>query len=96
MPDAGSARSSIGVDLAVIFSPKHGLGVSAAGGDAIDEIPDGLDLLLFEIPDMGARCNTHILTLSHVMEVCAKIGLLLLVLDRPSLLGGDLTAIDID
>ena len=50
-----------------------------------------LDLLLFDIPDIGARFYTYIWTLSHVMEACAEAGLPLWVLDRPNPLGGELT-----
>lgn len=50
-----------------------------------------LDVLLFDIPDIGARFYTYIWTLSHVMEACAAAGLPLWVLDRPNPLSGDLT-----
>lgn len=49
-----------------------------------------LDLLLFDIPDIGTRFYTYSWTLSHVMEACAEVGLPLWVLDRPNPLGGDL------
>lgn len=49
-----------------------------------------LDLLLFDIPDIGARFYTYSWTLSHVMDACAEVGLPLWVLDRPNPLGGDL------
>jgi len=51
---------------------------------------DGIDLLLFDIPDIGARFYTYIWTLSYVLEACAETGLPLWVLDRPNPLGGDL------
>lgn len=50
-----------------------------------------LDLLLFDIPDIGTRFYTYSWTLSHVMEACAEVGLPLWVLDRPNPLGGDLS-----
>jgi len=50
-----------------------------------------LDLLLFDIPDIGTRFYTYSWTLSHVMEACADVGLSLWVLDRPNPLGGDLS-----
>ena len=49
-----------------------------------------LDLMLFDIPDIGARFYTYVWTLSHVMEACAAAGLPLWVLDRPNPLGGRL------
>ena len=53
-----------------------------------------LDLVLFDIPDVGARFYTYIWTLSYVMEACAEAGLPLWVLDRPNPLGGDLTVVE--
>lgn len=50
----------------------------------------GLDLLLFDIPDIGVRFYTYIWTLSYVLEACAEQGLPLWVLDRPNPLSGNL------
>ena len=49
-----------------------------------------LDLILFDIPDIGARFYTYIWTLSHVLEACADARMPLCVLDRPNPLGGNL------
>ena len=49
-----------------------------------------VDLLLFDIPDIGLRFYTYIWTLSHVMEACAEFSVPLWVLDRPNPLGGEL------
>jgi len=51
-----------------------------------------VDILLFDIPDIGCRYYTYIWTLSHVMEACAETGTPLWVLDRPNPLGGELAA----
>jgi len=51
-----------------------------------------LDLLLFDIPDVGARFYTYAWTLSHVLESCARTGTPLVVLDRPNPLGGALAS----
>lgn len=50
-----------------------------------------IDLLLFDIPDIGTRFYTYIWTLSHVLEACADVGMPLWVLDRPNPLSGELT-----
>lgn len=55
-----------------------------------DEALADLDLLLFDVPDVGARFYTYVWTLSHVMESCARVGTPLIILDRPNPLGGDL------
>lgn len=50
---------------------------------------EGLDLLVFDIQDVGARFYTYISTMGLVMQGAAEAGLPLLVLDRPNPLGGD-------
>lgn len=49
-----------------------------------------VDVLLFDLPDIGSRFYTYIWTLSHVLEACAKATIPLLVLDRPNPISGDL------
>jgi uncharacterized protein YbbC (DUF1343 family) len=44
----------------------------------------GLDVLLFDIQDVGVRFYTYISTLSLVMEAAADKGISLIVLDRPN------------
>lgn len=44
----------------------------------------GLDILLFDIQDVGARFFTYISTLSLAMEAAAEAGLPMIVLDRPN------------
>jgi uncharacterized protein YbbC (DUF1343 family) len=48
---------------------------------------DGIDALLFDMPDVGCRFYTYLWTLSHVMEVCAAVGKPLWVADRRNPLG---------
>ena len=44
----------------------------------------GIDLLIFDIQDVGARFYTYISTLHYVMEACAENNLELMILDRPN------------
>ena len=44
----------------------------------------GLDMVVFDIQDVGARFYTYISTLSLVMEACAENKVSVLVLDRPN------------
>jgi uncharacterized protein YbbC (DUF1343 family) len=44
----------------------------------------GIDLVIFDIQDVGVRLYTYISTLSYVMEACAENGIPVLVLDRPN------------
>ncbi|HMG09116.1 MAG TPA: DUF1343 domain-containing protein [Mucilaginibacter sp.] len=44
----------------------------------------GLDLVIFDIQDVGARFYTYISTLHYVMEACAENNVELMILDRPN------------
>jgi uncharacterized protein YbbC (DUF1343 family) len=45
---------------------------------------EGVDLMIFDMQDVGARFYTYISTLHYVMEACAEQQIPLLVLDRPN------------
>ena len=45
---------------------------------------EGLDVVVFDIQDVGARFYTYISTLFYVMEACAEFGVAVVVLDRPN------------
>ncbi|MDG2194622.1 MAG: DUF1343 domain-containing protein [Polaribacter sp.] len=42
----------------------------------------GIDVVVFDIQDVGARFYTYISTLHYVMEACAEIGVPVIILDR--------------
>ena len=48
----------------------------------------GLDALVFDVADVGARYYTYAWTMMLAMEACAAAGLRLLVCDRPNPIGG--------
>ena len=43
-----------------------------------------IDILIFDIRDVGARFYTYISTLHYVMEACAEANIPILILDRPN------------
>lgn len=45
---------------------------------------EGIDVMVFDIQDVGARFYTYISTLHYVMEACAENNIPLVVLDRPN------------
>ncbi|GLB53277.1 hypothetical protein NBRC110019_23170 [Neptunitalea chrysea] len=49
-----------------------------------DKQLEGLDVLVFDLQDVGARFYTYISTLHYVMEACAENNIPLIVLDRPN------------
>ncbi len=52
------------------------------------EMLEGIDVMVYDIQDVGVRSYTFISTLGLVMEACAELGIEVLVLDRPNPLGG--------
>jgi len=48
---------------------------------------EGIDALIFDVQDVGARPYTYIWTLKHCMEACAEKGIAVWVLDRPNPIG---------
>ena len=45
---------------------------------------EGIDVMVFDIQDVGVRFYTYINTLQHVMEACAENNKELIILDRPN------------
>ncbi len=45
---------------------------------------EGIDIMVFDIQDVGARFYTYISTLHYVMEACAEAGIPVIVFDRPN------------
>ncbi|MFC2087128.1 exo-beta-N-acetylmuramidase NamZ domain-containing protein [Bacteroidota bacterium] len=45
---------------------------------------NNIDILIFDIQDVGVRFFTYLSTLHYVMEACAEEGIPLLILDRPN------------
>ena len=53
---------------------------------------ENIDLLLFDIPDIGARFYTYLWTLTYVLEACAINKKKCIVLDRPNPVSGNFDA----
>ena len=51
---------------------------------------EGIDLLIYDIQDIGARFYTYISTMGLIMEAAAESGIPCLILDRPNPLTGKL------
>ena len=50
---------------------------------------EDVDVMLFDIQDVGARFYTFITTMAYAMEACAESRIPFVVLDRPNPIGGD-------
>jgi uncharacterized protein YbbC (DUF1343 family) len=55
-----------------------------------EEMLKDVDVLVFDIQDVGTRVYTFIYTMAHAMQACAKYGKRMVVLDRPNPIGGQL------
>ncbi|MBQ8839625.1 MAG: DUF1343 domain-containing protein [Bacteroidales bacterium] len=53
------------------------------------EMLEGIDVMVYDIQDVGVRSYTFISTLGLVMEACSEAGIEVMVLDRPNPLGGN-------
>ena len=73
------------------YDPGNGLPVFSLYGatrEPTQEMLDGIDIMVYDIQDVGTRSYTFISTLGLVMRACAKKGIPVMVLDRPNPLGG--------
>jgi uncharacterized protein YbbC (DUF1343 family) len=71
--------------------PRTGLPVHSLYGDVRKPTPEmlhGLDVLLFDLQDVGVRVYTFVWTMALAMEACAGAGVRFVVLDRPNPVGG--------
>ena len=67
--------------------PSTGLPIFSLHGTHKKPTPEqleGIDMVVFDIQDVGARFYTYISTMHYVMEACAEQGTPVLILDRPN------------
>ncbi|AOC95864.1 hypothetical protein BB050_02769 [Flavobacterium anhuiense] len=67
--------------------PKTGLPIISLYGDNKKPKPaqlSGIDVMIFDLQDVGARFYTYISSLHYVMEACAENNVPLIVFDRPN------------
>ncbi|QDU72517.1 exo-beta-N-acetylmuramidase NamZ family protein [Mucisphaera calidilacus] len=72
--------------------PRTGLPVFSLYGKTRKPTPEmleSIDILLFDLQDIGSRSYTYISTMSVCLEACAENGKQFAVLDRPNPLGGE-------
>jgi uncharacterized protein YbbC (DUF1343 family) len=89
----GDAQDMIVVDGGGIDSrtglPVHSLyGQQESSLWPTEESLTNLDVLVFDIQDVGARYYTYVYTMAHAMEVAGRVGLPVVVCDRPNPIGG--------
>lgn len=80
-------NASNGATINDAIDPKTGLPVISLYGKHYKPTPadlQGIDLVIFDVQDVGARFYTYISTLHYVMEACAENNIELMILDRPN------------
>jgi len=85
----GDAEDGVGVDSAT--DAHTGVPTISLYGErrqpSAEELAR-LDVLLFDIQDVGVRFYTYLYTMSQSMVACAEAGVPVVILDRPNPLGG--------
>jgi uncharacterized protein YbbC (DUF1343 family) len=76
------------------IDPLTGLPVISLYGNSMipkkEDLLD-IDLVIFDIPDIGCRFYTYLWTLTYAMDACAASQVLLIIADRPNPTGGNLS-----
>ena len=80
--------ASNGADVNNSVDAKTGLPVISIYGNkhykpTADDLK-GIDLMIYDIQDVGARFYTYLSTLQYVMEACAENNIELIIFDRPN------------
>jgi uncharacterized protein YbbC (DUF1343 family) len=81
-------------DMVGVTGERHAIEVISLYGDTFDSLRPreqhlrDLDLLVFDIQDIGSRYYTYVWTLALSMEIAAKTGTRVMVLDRPNPITG--------
>ncbi|MCH7529252.1 MAG: DUF1343 domain-containing protein [Candidatus Marinimicrobia bacterium] len=86
-------RVSDGVAIGDSDQALAGVKIYSLYGQTRKPTPDqlaGIDLVIFDMQDVGARYYTYPSTMTLVMDACARDGVPLWVLDRPNPVRGDI------
>jgi uncharacterized protein YbbC (DUF1343 family) len=85
-------HAEAGQSVKASADPETGLPIYSLYGETprpTDAMLRGIDTLVYDIQDIGARVYTYPSTLLEVMRAAAARGLAVVVLDRPNPIGGD-------
>jgi uncharacterized protein YbbC (DUF1343 family)/CubicO group peptidase (beta-lactamase class C family) len=93
-PEHGIAGKADSTDISDTRDAATGVPVYSVYGDTdakrrpAPEVVKGLDVLVYDIQDVGVRFYTYETTLGYFLEAAAKAGREMVVLDRPNPLNG--------
>jgi len=86
----GEARAGASVDSGT--DARTGLPIHSLYGETRKPTPamlEDIDVLLFDLQDVGSRYYTYVSTMALAMEAAGEKGIPFVVLDRPNPIGGD-------
>ncbi len=80
-----------GISVSNGIEQRYGIPIFSLFGATIKPTPemlDGIDIVIYDIQDVGLRFYTYIYSLAYMMEECGKRGIKVIVLDRPNPISG--------
>lgn len=91
-PEHGiEGRAEAGESVASRSDARTGLPIHSLYGETrrpTEAMLEGVDVLLFDLQDIGARYYTYVYTMAYAMEEAGRRGIPFVVLDRPNPIGG--------
>ncbi|WP_419947834.1 exo-beta-N-acetylmuramidase NamZ domain-containing protein [Candidatus Palauibacter sp.] len=91
-PEHGIRGTEVGgAAIADATDDATGLPIYSLYGETLAPTPEmleGIDVLAFDLQDIGARYYTYVSTMAHAMTAAGRAGVPFIVLDRPNPIGG--------
>ena len=94
-PEHGLYGASDGTTIEDSIYPRYQIPIISLYGDKKKPEKDdlkGIDILVYDIQDVGLRYYTFIYTMAYCIEAAAEVGIPFVVLDRPNPLGGEIVS----
>ena len=92
-PEHGiEGRAEAGESVASRTDARTGLPIHSLYGDTrrpSAAMLEGIEVLLFDLQDIGARYYTYVYTMAYAMEEAGRLDIEFVVLDRPNPIGGE-------
>lgn len=92
-PEHGLYGAGAGEKVEDCVHPRYGIPVISLYGEhkkPTDNDVEGLELLVYDIQDVGLRYYTYIYTMCYALDTALMRGIPFVILDRPNPLGGNL------
>lgn len=87
-PRRGAAKPPASERLQNIDALMRSFDTTAAGKQVGREMVQNVDVMLFDLQDVGTRIYTYVATMAYAMQACAAQSIPFVVLDRPNPING--------